>query len=188
MSHMSTAAGALAGVVRGIESGRLTNPTPCTEFDVRELVHHLLYWGPSLEGAGRRENVPPSDVDTPDWRGALLAQLTRTVDAWTPASAWEGTTSMGPAQVVGEMIVGEFVVHAWDLARATGQPLDLPADLLAYVYDGIAAGAAQGREMGVYGPEVPVAGDAPLLDRILGLTGRDPAWVSTGAAAPSAAG
>ena len=187
MSHMSTAAGALADVVRAIESDQLTNPTPCTEFDVRELVHHLLYWGPSLEAAARKENVSPSDVEVTDWRGALLAQLDRTVDAWAPESAWKGETSMGPARVVGEMLVGELAVHAWDLARATGQTLDLPGDLLAYLYDGIAAGAEQGREMGLYGPEVPVPADAPLLDRILGLTGRDPAWVSAGAAAPSAA-
>lgn len=187
MSQMSTAAGALAEIVRAIEPDQLTNPTPCTEFDVRELVHHLLHWGPSLEGAGRKENVPPSDVDTEDWRDALLAQLTRTVDAWTPPSAWEGDTHMGPARVIGEMIVGEFVTHAWDLARATGQPLDLPEELLAYAYDGIAAGADQAREMGIYGPEVPVAADAPLFDRLLGVTGRDPAWVSAGAAAPSAA-
>lgn len=188
MSHMSTAAGALADVARAIEPGQLTNRTPCAEFDVRELVHHLLYWGPSLEGAGRKENVPPSDADVADWRGALLAQLTRTVDAWTPASAWEGTTSMGPAQVIGEMIVGEFLVHGWDLARATGQRYEPPADLLAYAHDGIAAGAEQAREMGIYGPEVSVPADAPLLDRILGLTGRDPVWVSADAAAPSAAG
>ncbi|MGB3437519.1 MAG: TIGR03086 family metal-binding protein [Actinophytocola sp.] len=176
MSHMSTAAGALADVVSAIESEQLANPTPCAEFDVRELVHHLLYWGPSLEGAARKESVSPSDVEVADWRGALLAQLTRTVDAWTPASAWDGMTGMGPAKMVGEMIVGELVVHAWDLARATGQPLDLPDDLLTYVHDGVAAGADQGREMGLYGPEVPVPSDAPVLDRILGLTGRDPAW------------
>lgn len=29
---------------------------------------------------------------------------------------------------------------------------------------------------GLFGPPVPVADDAPLLDRLLGLTGRDPAW------------
>jgi hypothetical protein len=30
--------------------------------------------------------------------------------------------------------------------------------------------------MGLYGPEVAVSADAPTLERILGLTGRDPAW------------
>ena len=183
MSHMSTAAGALAGVARAIESEQLTNPTPCSEFDVHALVHHLLYWGPPLAAAGRKESVAPSDMDMTAWREALAAQLTRTVEAWAPASAWEGTTSMGPASTVGEMLVGELLVHAW----ATDQPLDVPDDLVAYVYDGVAASADQGREMGVYGPEVPVPAGAPMLDRLLGLTGRDPAWVSAGAAAPSAA-
>jgi uncharacterized protein (TIGR03086 family) len=94
-----------------------------------------------------------------------------------------------PARMVGDMVVGELVVHGWDLARATGQPFTLPDDLLAHVYDAVAETAEQGREMAVYGPEVPVPPDAPLLDRIVGLTGRDPAWtgVSAGAAAPSAA-
>lgn len=188
MSHLSTAADAMAAIVRTISPDQLANPTPCAEFDVRALVNHLLFWGPSLEGAGRKESVPPpaaeeSDVDLTagDWRGALLAQLDRTVSAWAPATAWEGTTRIiGPAEtpstVIGDMVVGELVVHGWDLAQATGQRLDLPADMLTYLHDSVAAGAEQGRAMGVYGPEVEVAADAPALHRILGLTGRDPNW------------
>jgi hypothetical protein len=38
------------------------------------------------------------------------------------------------------------------------------------------AGVEQGRATGMYGPEVAVPAGAPTLDRILGLTGRDPAW------------
>lgn len=59
---------------------------------------------------------------------------------------------------------------------ATGQRLELPADLLAHLHDTMFAGVEQGREMGLYGPKVAVPADAPALDRILGLTGRDPAW------------
>jgi hypothetical protein len=40
----------------------------------------------------------------------------------------------------------------------------------------MSAGLEQGREMGLYGPQVTVPADAPALDRVLGLTGRDPAW------------
>jgi hypothetical protein len=158
MSHLSNAAEAMAAVTRTITDDQLANKTPCAEYDVRALVNHLLFWGPSLAGAGRKESVPQpaaaeSDVDLAagDWRGRLLA-------------------------VMGDMIVGELAVHGWDLAVATGQRLELPADLLAHLHDTVFAGVEQGREMGMYGPEVTVPADAPTLDRVLGLTGRDPAW------------
>jgi uncharacterized protein (TIGR03086 family) len=188
MSHLSDATEAMAAVVRTITDDQLTNKTPCTEYDVRALVNHLLFWGPSLAGAGRKEPVPQpaateADVDLAagDWRGRLLALLEDITSWWAPPSAWEGETSMGTphmlsAPVMGDMIVGELAVHGWDLAVATGQRLELPADLVAHLYETMSAGVEQGREMGMYGPQVAVPANAPTLDRILGLTGRDPAW------------
>ncbi len=188
MSHLSNAAEAMAAVARAITDDQLANKTPCTEYDVRALVNHLLFWGPSLAGAGRKESVPQPaaaesavDLAAGDWRGRLLALLEDITSSWAPPSAWEGETSMGtphtlPAPVMGDMIVSELAVHGWDLAVATGQRLELPADLLAHLHDTVVAGVEQGREMGMYGPEVAVPADAPTLDRILGLTGRDPAW------------
>ncbi|MBP2321950.1 uncharacterized protein (TIGR03086 family) [Kibdelosporangium banguiense] len=172
-------------VVRGITPDQLGAATPCAQFDVRKLLNHLLYWGPSLEGAARKESVPPptvpeSEVDLPaDWQPKLVAHLETLTASWSDPAAWEGTTHMGgptemPAALVGGMVVGEVIVHATDLARATGQNPEWDDEVLAYVYKDVEAGAQQGRDMGVYGPEVPVPADAPLLDRILGLTGREP--------------
>ena len=66
----------MAAVAHTITDDQFTNKTPCTEYDVRALVNHLLFWGPSLAGAGRKESVPQpatseSDVDLAagDWRG-----------------------------------------------------------------------------------------------------------------------
>jgi uncharacterized protein (TIGR03086 family) len=187
MSHLSDAVGAMAATVRNITADQLADPTPCTEFDVRKLLNHLLFWGPSMAGAGRKEVVPlpaaaesEADLTTGDWRGDLLAVLDRIDSSWAPASAWEGMTSMAspemPASILGDMIVGELAVHGWDLAVATGQRLDLPESLLTHLESATAAAVEQGREMGLFGPEVKLAADAPTLDRILGLTGRDPAW------------
>ncbi|MCP2342155.1 TIGR03086 family metal-binding protein [Actinomadura rupiterrae] len=188
MSHLSNAAEALAAVAGAINDDQLANKTPCTEYDVRALVNHLLFWGPSLAGGGRKESVPQpaaseseANLADDDWRGRLLALLDDITSSWAPPSAWEGETDMGtpqtlPAPVLGDMITGELALHAWDLAVATGQRLELPADLLAHLHGRVLASVEQGREMGMYGPQVAVPDDAPALDRILGLTGRDPAW------------
>lgn len=187
---MERAAAAMAAVVRGIEPGQTGAPTPCAAYDVRALVNHLLFWGPTLEGAARKTPVPPpaetdTDVDLTggDWATALLEQLDRAVAAWREPGAWDGVAKMGgawelPAPMVGGMLVTEVVVHGWDLARATGRPFAVDDDVLRYVYDEVAKSAEMGREMGVYDAEVDVPSSAPLLDRVLGLSGRDPGWTA----------
>jgi uncharacterized protein (TIGR03086 family) len=182
------AAEPIAGIVRTLDPALLTAPTPCAAYDVRGLLQHLLFWGPVLEAAGRKEpTAPPAAAETDldlvvgDWPAALDALLGRMVTAWSDPAAWEGATSMGgptpmPAAMVGGMVVGELVVHGWDLGRALGLRPAWDEDVLAFVYRAVVATAVMGREMGVYGPEVAVPGPAPTLDRLLGVTGRNPDW------------
>lgn len=187
-SLVGPAAAPTIEVVRGITADQLDAPTPCTDFDVRRLINHLLFWGPSLEGAARKESVPPpveedGHLAGSDWAAQLEAQTNRIVASWSDPGAWDGVTCMGspqemPADMIGGMMLGELVVHGWDLARATGQHPRWSHPVLEYTLDMVAKTAEQGRQMGVYGPEVPVPDAAPLLDRILGLTGRDPHWTS----------
>jgi uncharacterized protein (TIGR03086 family) len=106
--------------------------------------------------------------------------VTRLAEAWGEPGAWDGVTAMGsvelPADLVGGMVLGEFVLHGWDLARALGVPVEFGDDVLRLLYAEVARSADQGRSMGVYGPEVPVPADAPLMVRTLALSGRDPEW------------
>jgi len=187
-SLVADAAEPTVDVVRGIAPDQLDAPTPCTEFDVRRLINHLLFWGPSLVGAARKQSVaPPAEDDQgldlagSDWAKQLEAQIDDIVASWSDPAAWDGMTRMGsptetPAVMIGGMVLGELVVHGWDLARATGQRPRWSNDVLTFTYDMVATTAEEGRQMGIYGPQVPVPETAPLLDRILGLTGRDPAW------------
>jgi uncharacterized protein (TIGR03086 family) len=189
-SLVAAAAAPVIETVRGITPDQLDAQTPCTEYDVRGLLNHLLFWGPSLEGAGRKEAVPPpagSDRDVQlvgtDWAAQLEVRIDRIVAAWSDPRAWEGMTRLvgpteTPADMIGGMVLGELVVHGWDLTRATGGHPQWHDDVLEFTHDMVAKTAEQGREMGVYGPEVPVPETAPLLDRILGLTGRDPRWTA----------
>ncbi|MCE7000146.1 TIGR03086 family metal-binding protein [Saccharothrix sp. S26] len=173
-------------VAGNVKPDQMDAPTPCAEFDVRKLVNHLLFWGPSLNGAARKEPVPTpaaseSDVDLTegDWAADLAAVLRDRADAWREPAAWEGTTTLGgpqemPAPMIGAMVLGETVVHTWDLARVTGQAPSWDADLLEFLHADLLQTSQMGRDMGIYGPEVPVAADAPLIERIVGLTGRTP--------------
>jgi uncharacterized protein (TIGR03086 family) len=65
-------------------------------------------------------------------------------------------------------------LRAHDIARAIGVEPNLPAALVQGVWDEVSPHAEEWRAMGVFPPAVPVPEGAPLLDRLLGLTGRDP--------------
>lgn len=187
-SLIEKAAAPILSTVRGVRADQLGAPTPCREYDVRALINHLLYWGPSLEAAAHKRSVPPPgkseqavDLTAGDWAGRLVEQIDRTAAAWREPEAWTGMTVMVspsgiPAATVGGMVLVEFVVHGWDLARATGQEPAWDGEVLDVLYDEVARTAEQGRAYQVYGEPVPVPDGAPTLARILGLTGRDPDW------------
>jgi hypothetical protein len=71
-------------------------------------------------------------------------------------------------------INGFRALRAHDIARVIGVEPDLPAELVQGVWDEVSPHAEEWRTIGVFPAAVPVSDDAPLLDRLLGLTGRDP--------------
>jgi uncharacterized protein (TIGR03086 family) len=187
-SLVEPAAAPLAAIIATLPAERLDAPTPCREYDVRGLLNHLLFWGPSLVAAADKKLVaPPADSENgvdligANGTGGVAAHLDDLVAAWRRPDAWTGTAHVGgptplPAPMVGGMVLGELVVHGWDLARAVGRDVHWEPDVLDLLYAEVARTAEQGRAMRVYGDPVPVPDDAPMLARVLGLTGRDPDW------------
>jgi uncharacterized protein (TIGR03086 family) len=194
-SLMIQAADTTAQAMRAVDPDRLGAPTPCTEYDLRTLVNHVVLWtGPRAEGAARKQPVEGTDggpagasaegVDVtrnPGWIEEYAAQARRTAQAWSDPAAWEGSTGLSaagrmPADFVGGILFGEFLLHAWDLAAATGTRPEIGDELAEALHERLAAMAHQAREFKVFGPEVAVPESAPALDRALGLAGRDPSW------------
>jgi uncharacterized protein (TIGR03086 family) len=179
------------GVLTELRSDQLTAPTPCTEYDVRALLDHLA-WAAVL--SQRAATKTPLERDwsslTPapfldglpveQWAAAIPAELDAAADAWADPAAWEGDTLVGtttmPASVVGPMMLAEFVLHSWDLARATGLPYEVPVALGEATLTAVEPLAQMGRDGGWYGPEIAVPSGASAFERALGLAGRDPAW------------
>ena len=71
-------------------------------------------------------------------------------------------------------------LRAHDIAQVIGVEAALPAALVYGMWDEVSPHAEEWRAMGVFPPSVPVPGDAPLLDRLLGLTGRPPGGATAG--------
>lgn len=65
-------------------------------------------------------------------------------------------------------------LRVYDLAKALGQDTDMADDLVEGLWKHLSPYAEEWRAIGVFGPKVDVPDNAPLQDRLLGLTGRKP--------------
>ncbi|MDQ1039474.1 uncharacterized protein (TIGR03086 family) [Streptomyces sp. V3I8] len=81
--------------------------------------------------------------------------------------------------VAGVVAADELVVHGWDLAVATGQGYVPDAAALEAAYRMPAASVGDPSRGSIFGPVVPVPEGAPLLDRVIGPSRRDPGWGPT---------
>ncbi|MFJ5258862.1 TIGR03086 family metal-binding protein [Streptomyces sp. NPDC088387] len=179
----------VARLVAGVRDDQLADVTPCPGSAVRNILGHVAGLSLAFRDAGRKDLGVTTDTDpgttepdiAPGWREELPVVLDELAEAWRDPAAWTGMTRAGgldlPGHIAGTVAVDELVIHAWDLARATGQPYEPdPAALRAAHLFLLAAADEPDRGEGLFGPVVPVPEDAPLLDRAVGLSGRDPAW------------
>jgi uncharacterized protein (TIGR03086 family) len=191
--HMSQSVDVAVAAIRGADPARFDDPTPCTDFTVRKLLHHLAFGLLLARLSAERKDMDPSWtsfdeapylVGKPEAEWAALAaeQGAATARAWADPAVWEGGTTFGggpmPAAAIGSMMTSEFVAHGWDLAVATGQGVAVSEGLAATALEGVRAIAQMGRDGGWFGAEVALPADASTLDRALAASGRDPGWVS----------
>ncbi len=187
MFDLEPATAALTTIVQGVRDDQLGAPTPCQDMTVADLLDHVDTFAQALAAAAAKADVgqpPPVDgarLGT-DWRARIPRRLTELAGAWRVEAAWAGVASAGglelPGEAWGAVTVDELIVHGWDLAVATGQTFTWDPRLAEVAYGFVQPTAARSPEgvPGLFGAAVPVPADAPLLDRLLGLTGRDPAW------------
>ncbi|MFI1001103.1 TIGR03086 family metal-binding protein [Streptomyces galbus] len=177
----------VARLAEGVTDAHLGGATPCPQYAVRHLLGHLAGLSVAFRDAARKDFGPATDTRPdaslpdvgPGWRTELPEVLEELADAWRDPAATSGTTRAGsidlPAEVAFAVAADELVVHGWDLARATGQEYAPDPAALRAAHAFLTRAARNGGE-GPFGPPVPVPDDAPLLDRAVGLSGRDPHW------------
>ena len=182
MFDLGPASDDLVRLVRGVRDDQLGGPTPCADWSLADLLVHVHQFATVFTANARK--VPPTPVDglPGDWRAALPLGLAELARAWRDESAWQGRVSAGGVEMSGEenavVAIEELVVHGWDVARASGQDYTCDEPSLEAVHGFVSQFSGPGQEearTGLFGPEVAVREGAPLLDRVIAMTGRRPA-------------
>jgi len=174
----------LAGQVR---PEQWNNPTPCTEWNVRTLVGHLIVNRQGcyalLKGASAAEYVSmyerQSEAAGTDPGPALKTWVLSVRAAFTEPGALERTVHHPIGDIPGSrllgMLIGESVVHSWDLATAIAVDPGLDEQLVELVYAQYAPRAQSGALYAtgwVAAPTRPLPEDATALERFVHLMGR----------------
>ncbi len=166
--------------VTQVKAGDMAKPTPCSEFDVRALLNHMLGGLAMLTTAagGEKAAMPEGDQcgsdpgDVYDERRQAL--LTAVKDPGVLERTWE----MPFGSMAGGMMAGiafmEHLIHGWDVAKATGQDTALPADLVTECTELVTPMDAMMRMPGVCGPQVEVPDSASAQDKLIAFMGRIP--------------
>lgn len=175
----------VAALIKSVRPEQLTGPTPCTEFDVRTLLSHIV-------GGTRRIAVVDEGGD-----GLALPPFAEGVadDGWTAAyeevrtrvlAAWEGDERMAapvrvpwgevPGRAALSGYVMELVTHTWDLSEAVGHPLELDPELAEFALTTAhRVLPAERRDDSVpFGTVQPAAEGAGPYARLAAWLGREP--------------
>lgn len=187
MIDIGPSAERMTRLLASVADEQLASPTPCAGTSLGDLVDHVGSFALAFTAAARKEGdglggppPPPSAANLEEgWRERIQRDLATLAEAWRRPDAWDGHTSVGgvdlPGEVAGLVAVDELVVHGWDIAVASGQAYEpRPEDVEAAM--SFVASFDGPRDGSLFGPIVPVDATAPSLDRLLGLTGRDPGW------------
>jgi uncharacterized protein (TIGR03086 family) len=188
---LGPAATRLADLVRHVDDRQLAARTPCPDYCVGDLLDHIgglataFTWAATKQALEQPDVGPSGDAGRlgDDWRERIPEALDVLARAWRDPDAWTGSTKAGgielPGEICGLVALDEIVVHGWDLAVATGQRFDVDEASLQAVaaFASSFSGAGTEDQRGdAFGPEVAVPAEAPLLERVLGMLGRDPRW------------
>lgn len=168
--------------VRAVPADGWHRPTPCTDWDVRALVNHIvveqlwvppLFEGRTIEEVGDRfDGDQLGENPVLAWENA--AKPARAVIAAPGALERIVHLSFGdvPGRVYVEQLTFDLAIHAWDLARGIGADERLDPRVAAQLLPVAQAQVPDFQASGMFAPPLDVAPDTDPQTRLLALTGR----------------
>ena len=167
--------------VREVPADAWGNEAPCEGWVARDVVRHLVEWVPGffrhtadldldLAGAPSVDDDPGGAWAALD--GALRAALADESVASRTFEMQGSTRTIEEA--IATFVLGDVVIHTWDLARATGLDETLDPDEVHAMLEGMLPMDEVLRQSGHFGPKVSVPDDADEQTRLIAFTGRRP--------------
>lgn len=176
-------------------------PTPCPDFDVAALLAHLhaVLIRINAVPSGTVREVP-DQITSDDYALAWAAAAAKTRELWSAHDPDDQTLVPWRELTIREaagMYAAEVVCHAWDLAVATGQDFDVPADLAgvciaayrheippeqrAQIFNAVRDGLPEGLtlDQDPFGAALTIAEDARPVAQVVAMSGRNPSWPAT---------
>ncbi len=179
--RLSLALDATGQVIAAVHDEQWPFPTPCREWNLRDLVTHVVTGNYLFEGMLR--SLPPAPRDSwprsgllDAYRGSAVALLTAFRQPGVLEQVFTVPIGTIPGIVALHLRITEVLVHGWDIARATRQRAEFPEDLaeqeLAFSRSKLTY-IPPGRQP--FALPQPVADDAPAIDRLAACLGRSQA-------------
>ena len=174
------------GMIESASPAELPKSTPCEEWDARGLIEHMIGVVQSFNAAfGGETLTPPTSQSTAGVAGDDPARSYRqAADALLQSIQRPGALDQTIKLPFGEMpggqainiVIGDQSIHTWDLAKALGKPFTIDEEIASGVLAMLHQILTPDRRGPVKGfaPEVPCAESAPVQDRLLAFSGRQP--------------
>ena len=161
------------GIITSVKADQMTRPTPCSDWDVTELLNHMVraqarYAGTISGGEVLTGKTPLEDFD------AAVSAILETVKAPGGLEKMvEGRQGEVPAsQPLGGACL-DLAIHTWDLAKATEQDTRLDSEVVGFILP-MVEGIAQRGPNRAFTTPVDMPASASVQDRMIALTGRKP--------------
>ena len=177
-----------ARLIDGVGLDQMGLPTPCSDWDVRALLTHLVGGNlryaalargePMRQGPARGGN-PATDLLGDDPASAYRRSAASVDAVWRDPALLDQMCDLPigtlPGRAALTLHLVETITHGWDLAKATGQRPAFDPDVVRAVTQFVRPDAPGARPpSAAFAAPVPVADDLPELDRLAASLGRTP--------------
>ena len=151
------------------------NPTPCTDWNVRQLVDHVIEIQRQIpEGLGASVGVGDGATAQETWSSVRNAALAALREPGVFERTMPGRGGEVPVEMALLPRLSDLMLHTWDLARGTGSDERIDPDSAAVVLEFLKPNDEILRSTGTFGPKVdpPPGADAGI--ELLCFAGRRP--------------